>query len=97
MAKIDVAQDLVPIGEFKTHASQLLRQLHETGRPLVITQNGKAAAVVLTPDEFERLGYRQYVQQKIKAGERSSETKTYSVQNVVKQLKKRIRAKASKG
>jgi prevent-host-death family protein len=97
MAKIDVAEDLVPIGEFKTHASQLLRKLHETGRPLVITQNGKASAVVLTPEEFEQLGYRQYVQQKIKAGERSSEAKTYSLQQVAKHLKKRIRAKVSEG
>jgi prevent-host-death family protein len=97
MAKVDIAEDLVPIGEFKTHASQLLRKLHETGRPLVITQNGKASAVVLTPEEFEQLGYRQYVQQKIKAGERSSETKTYSPEQVVKHLKKRIRAKASEG
>jgi prevent-host-death family protein len=97
MGKIDIAEDLVPIGEFKTHASQLLRRLHDTGRPLVITQNGKASAVVLTPDEFEQLGYRKHVEQKIRAGERSSETKTYSVQNVVKHLKKRIRAKASEG
>jgi hypothetical protein len=52
---------------------------------------------VLTPDEFEQLGYRHYVQQKIKAGERSAETKTYSAQQLVKQLKKRIRAKASEG
>jgi prevent-host-death family protein len=97
MAKVDVAEDLVPIGEFKTHASRLLRKLHETGRPLVITQNGKASAVVLTPDEFEQLGYRQFVQQKIKAGKRSSEDKTYTVQQVAKRLKKRIRGKASQG
>ena len=97
MAKVDIAEDLVPIAEFKTHASHLLRKLHETGRPLVITQNGKASAVVLTPEEFEQLGYRQYVQQKIKAGERSAETKTYSVQQVTKRLKKAIRAKAAEG
>jgi prevent-host-death family protein len=97
MARVDVAEDLVPVGEFKTHASRLLRKLHETGRPLVITQNGKASAVVLTPEEFEQLGYRHYVQQKIKAGARSAETKTYSTQQVAKHLKRRIRAKASEG
>jgi prevent-host-death family protein len=97
MAKVDIAEDLVPIGDFKTHASKLLRKLHETGRPLVITQNGKASAVVLTPEEFEQLGYRAYVQQKIKAGQRSAESKTYSAAQVAKRLKKRIRAKASEG
>ena len=97
MPKIDVAEDLVPIGEFKTHASKLLRRLHETGRPMVITQNGKASAVVLTPQEFEQLGYQHYVRQKIDAGSRSAEGKTYSVQQVSRRLKKRIRAKASEG
>jgi len=97
MARIDIAQDLVPIGEFKTHASQLLRKLHETGRPLVITQNGKASAVVLTPEEFEQLGYRQYVQQKVNAGQRSAGTKTFSTKQVANHLRKRIGAKAAEG
>ena len=51
--KINVAEDIVPIGEFKTHASQLVRHLHATGRPVVITQNGKPTAVVVTPAAFE--------------------------------------------
>ena len=97
MAKVDVAEDLIPVGEFKTHASRLLRRLHETGRPLVITQNGKASAVVLTPEDFEHLGYRQYVQQKVTAGIRSAESKTYSTRQVVKRLKKRIHDKAAEG
>jgi prevent-host-death family protein len=96
MAKIDVAQSLVPIGEFKTHASQLLRELHRTGRPLVITQNGKASAVVLTPEDFEQLGYRQYVREKVRAGVRTAEAKTYTPTQVATRLKKRIRAKAGK-
>ena len=94
MPKPDIAQDLVPIGEFKTHASRMIRRLHEAGRPLVITQNGKAAAVVLTPEEFEQLGYREYVQQKIAAGTRSADLKTYSARQVASRLKKRARGNA---
>jgi hypothetical protein len=71
--RIDVAEDLVPIGHFKTHASEHIRNLHRTGRPMVITQNGRAAAVVLTPEEFEELGYRAFVRAKIEAGIESAE------------------------
>jgi len=53
--QIATHEDIIPIAEFKTHASELLRRLHAQRRPLVITQNGKAAAVVLTPGEFEDL------------------------------------------
>ncbi len=50
-----VAQDIVPIGEFKAHLSERIRELRGRRRPLVITQSGKAAAVLLAPEEFDRL------------------------------------------
>lgn len=55
MKPLQVSEDILPIGQFKTHASQIVRRLHETRRPFVITQNGKPAAVLLAPDEFDRL------------------------------------------
>jgi len=56
---LQVAQDIVPINEFKTKASQLLKRLHQTNRPMVITQNGRPSAVVMTPEEFDLLTYQQ--------------------------------------
>ena len=68
MRKPNVAEDLVPIAEFKTHASEMLRRLHDTRRPLVITQHGRAAAVVLAPEEYEALGERLFVRAKVAVG-----------------------------
>lgn len=65
---INVAEDIIPIAQFKTHASEYLRRMKRTRRPMVITQSGKPAAVVLTPEEFEELGYREYVKARVKAG-----------------------------
>ncbi len=90
--KINVAEDIVPIGEFKTHASEFLRQVHATGRPVVITQNGKPAAVVVTPEAFEELGYRELVRGKISAGIASAdEGRARSLDAVEKRLRARIR------
>ena len=50
-----VADDIVPIGELKAHLSERIRELRVTRRPLVVTQNGKATAVLLSPEEFDRL------------------------------------------
>lgn len=71
--RIDVAEDIVPIGDFKTHASEHIRNIHRTGRPMVITQNGRPAAVVMTPEEFEELGHRAFVRAKVAAGIQSAE------------------------
>ena len=50
-----VSEDILPIGAFKTHASRVLRQLKKDQRPIVITQNGKPAGVLIPPEEFDRL------------------------------------------
>lgn len=71
--RIDIAEDIVPIGHFKTHASEHIRKIHRTLRPMIITQNGRAAAVVLTPEAFEELGHRAFVRAKVEAGIESAE------------------------
>jgi len=55
VSAFQVAEDIVPIGELKAHLSEKIRDLRGSGRPLVITQNGKVAAVLLAPEEFDRL------------------------------------------
>jgi prevent-host-death family protein len=52
---LQVAEDIVPIGELKAHLSERIRDLRGRRRPLVVTQNGKATAVLLSPEEFDRL------------------------------------------
>src|SRR5580704_15156408 len=54
-AGLRISEDIVPIADFKAHLSERIRGLQDRGRPLVITQNGKAAAVLLAPEEFDRL------------------------------------------
>ena len=55
MKDLQISEDILPVGEFKTHASKVISRLQETKRPFVITQNGKPAAVLVTPGEFDRL------------------------------------------
>ncbi len=52
---LKVAEDIVPLGEFKAHLSERLRGLRASRRPLVVTQNGRATAVVLSPEAFDQL------------------------------------------
>ena len=92
MRKINVAEDIVPIAEFTTHASEYFRTMHRTHRPMVITQNGKPAAVVLTPEDFEALGYQEFVKAKIKAGIESAESgPNRSPDEVTRRVKAKLR------
>ena len=58
MKSIRVAEDILSVAEVKARFSRVLRTLNETGRPVVITQNGKPAAVLITASEFDTLSER---------------------------------------
>lgn len=44
---IDVTQDIHSLTTFKRNSSGLMKHMKKTGRPLVLTINGKAEAVLL--------------------------------------------------
>lgn len=58
MKPLEIGRDILPVGEFKAHVSEVMRDLKRSRRPLVITQNGRPAAVVLAPADFDRLTAR---------------------------------------
>ena len=58
MPNLRVSEDIVPLSDFKARASELLKKLAQTGAPIVITQNGRAAGVLLSPTEFDVLTER---------------------------------------
>lgn len=68
MKPLQVSEDIVPIAEFKAKASEVVRTLRARRRPVVITQNGKPAAVLLSPEDFDRLTYREGVISAINEG-----------------------------
>ena len=55
MSSLQISEEILPLGQFKAHASKLLKSINSSNRSIVITQNGKPAAVVLSPGEFDRL------------------------------------------
>jgi prevent-host-death family protein len=43
------------MSEFRTGIASFLKQVHDTKRPLIITQHGKGAAVLLDVSEYEAM------------------------------------------
>ncbi len=58
MKTLNVSKNIVSLSEFKTKASQMLNDVRSSRRPLVITQNGKAAGVLVSPADFDFLTER---------------------------------------
>lgn len=68
MKPISIANDIVPIGEFKTRVAHWFKNLKDSGRPLIITQNGKPSAVVLSPAGYDELVYRKSLLDSVERG-----------------------------
>ena len=47
--------DIRPVSEFRANAAELIEQLRESGRPLILTQRGHSAAVVLDVAAYEQM------------------------------------------
>jgi len=88
MKMIQVSQDIFPLANFKTQASRILKSMKESNRPVSITQNGKAAGVLLTPNEYDRLMENQEFLSSVKRGLSDiSEGRTFSDKELDKELR----------
>jgi len=90
MKRLSISNDIVPIGEFKSSLSKWLKTIKNTGHPLVITQNGKPAGVLLSPSEYDKLVYRRHFLDSVNRGLSDAEAgNVYSKKELKKELDKR--------
>jgi prevent-host-death family protein len=52
---MDLHRDIHPLTDFKRNTPEFIRQLKETGHPLILTINGKAEIVVQDARSYQRL------------------------------------------
>ncbi len=50
---MNIRTDIRPVTYLKSRAADLLKQINETHRPVIITQNGEPRAVLQDPKSFE--------------------------------------------
>ena len=52
---IDVTQDIHSMTAFKRNSTGLMKRMKRTGRPLILTVNGKAEAVVINAAAYQEV------------------------------------------
>jgi len=50
-----ISTDIKPVTYLKSRAADMLKQVNETHRPIVITQNGEPKAVLQDPESYENM------------------------------------------
>jgi prevent-host-death family protein len=55
MSQISPSEDIRSVTDLKRHTRDILDHLHATGRPVILTVNGRADAVLLDVRAYEKL------------------------------------------
>ncbi len=60
-----------PVTEIKRHATEIIAELQRSHQPIVITEHGRSAAVLMNVEDFDRLNERLRLLEGIARGERA--------------------------
>jgi antitoxin YefM len=91
MRALRISEDFVPVSEFKAQTADWLRKISETGAPVVVTQNGKPAGVLLSPQAFDELTERASFVSAVSAGLADAEAgRVHTHDDVAKKMRARF-------
>ena len=96
MKKLTISKDIVPVAEFKTSISKYLKSLKETGHPVIITQNGRPAGVLITPAEYDNLTYKSLFIESVNRGLNDIESGEFYSTEALKEKIKSARVSRNK-
>ena len=88
-----IREDIRPVTYLKSRTADLIDQLNKTRRPVVITQNGEARAVIQDPESYEQTKTAVGLLKLLAEGEDNIRTgKTYHQDEVFDRLARKLKA-----
>lgn len=62
MRALKLTQDMRPVSDLKAHGGELIKQIGDTGRPVILSRHGRPVAVLLPVDDFD--DYQAFIEQR---------------------------------
>jgi len=95
---MNITKDIKSVTYLKSRAADILKQINNTHRPVIITQNGEPRAILQDPQSYEHMRNAIGLLKLISQGEKdikSEKVKTQSevFDNIEKKLKEKIDAR----
>ena len=91
---MNITSDIKSITYLKSKAADLLNQINETHRPVIITQNGEPRAVLQDPKSYENMRNAIGILKLVSQGEADIKNgKTKSQEDVFKDIENSLKEK----
>jgi prevent-host-death family protein len=92
MATLDV-KNIRPLTDFRNKMKEYIKELNENKKPIVLTQHGKSAAVLLPADKFQEMQDQIEFMRKVAQGlEDYKNNRLHSVQETFEAVDKILEA-----
>ena len=83
--------NIIPVSDLRQNAAKLLKQLKNSKEPLIITQRGRAAAVMLGVDAYEKFEHEKELLHLLARGDREIEKgEGYDLETVLAEADARL-------
>lgn len=93
---MNISSDIKPVSFLKSHAADILKQINDTHRPIVITQNGEPRGVLQDPESYDNMRKAIGLLKLISQGEEDIKTGNTKTQDRVFKDIEKILAKKEK-
>ena len=80
---MSIQSDIKSVSYLKSRAADILKQINDTHRPVIITQNGEPRAVLQDPESFENMRNAIGILKLLSQGENDIKNGEYRPQNEV--------------
>lgn len=88
---ISISKDIEPLSEFRKKSADFIKRLKREKQPIILTQHGKSAAVLMDVSEYERFTKKmEMLEDLLEAKQQAEQGKTYSMAEAKERIEKHL-------
>lgn len=88
---ISISKDIEPLSEFRKKSADFIKRLKKDKQPIILTQHGKSAAVLMDVSEYERFTKKmEMLEDLLEAKQQVERGKTYSMDEAKDRIEKHL-------
>ncbi|WP_340107039.1 type II toxin-antitoxin system Phd/YefM family antitoxin [Rhodohalobacter sp. 8-1] len=88
---ISISRDIEPLSEFRKKSADFVKRLKKEKQPIILTQHGKSAAVLMDVSEYERFTKKlEMLEDLLEAKQQVEQGKTYTMDQARERIEKHL-------
>ena len=88
---ISISKDIEPLSEFRKKSADFIKRLKKDKQPIVLTQHGKSAAVLMDVVEYERFSKKlDLLEDLLEAKQQVQQGETYTMKEAQDRINKHL-------